>query len=73
MQFSWLILPFKRLGVMDVGMQRKMNKYCDAELGKVNCRLLLKYGDGNLPLRTGSEERMDIAINQSGKQGSLSC
>ena len=56
-----------------MGMQRKMNEYCYAELGKVNCRLLLKYGNGNLSLRTGSEERMEIAINQSGKQGSLSC
>lgn len=56
-----------------MGIQRKMNKYCDAEMGKVSCRLLLKYGNGNLPLRTGSEERMEIAINQSGKQGSLSC
>ena len=51
---------------MDVGIQRKMNKYCDAEMGKVSCRLLLKCGNGNLPLRTGSEERMEIAINQSG-------
>lgn len=68
MQFSWLILPFKWLGVMDVGIQRKMNKYCDAELGKVSCRWLLKYGNGNLPLRTGSEERWRLPLISLGNR-----
>ena len=53
---------------MDVGIQRKMNKYCDAELGKVSCRLLLKYGNGNLPLRMGSEERWRLPLISLGNR-----